>query len=246
MTCRRSVSVVTPVYNERQLLSDAVHSIDRFLAGHLDDYELILVESGSTDGSDVECDRLAAELERVIVIHEGTRRGFGSAVRRGYAAASKELLWLVTVDLPFPLDSLADACQLIDDYPCVLSYRSIDVRGVARKAQSLVYNRLIKLCLGIRARQVNSAFKLLDRQVVQGLPLISDGWFLDAELVYRLERSQVPYTQIPVPLVDRQAGRSSVRLTTSLTLLRELLLFLRHGRTVEAPSVVAAKVVGQP
>ena len=108
-----SVSVVVPVYNEIELVEDSVRAIDRFLAGQQLDYEVIIIESGSTDGSDAACDRLADALPGVEVIHETQRNGLGSALRQGYAAASKDLVWLVTVDIPFPLGTLCEALPLM-------------------------------------------------------------------------------------------------------------------------------------
>src|SRR6478735_3839515 len=113
-----SVSVVVPVYNEIELVEASIRAIDQFLAGQKLDYEIIVIESGSTDGSDAACDGLAGSLPRVQVIHETQRNGLGSALRQGYAAATKDLVWLVTVDIPFPLGTLCEALPLISECDC--------------------------------------------------------------------------------------------------------------------------------
>ncbi len=79
MKGRASLSVIIPVYNEAELVDRSVRYIDSFLSRNFTDYEIIIVESGSTDGSGDACDRLAAELRTVAVIHEGRRNGFGHA-----------------------------------------------------------------------------------------------------------------------------------------------------------------------
>src|ERR1700720_1778330 len=84
MNRQPSVSVVVPVYNEIELVEASVRAIDRFLNGQKLDYEIIIVESGSTDGSAAACDRLGETLPAVAVIHETLRNGLGSALRQGY------------------------------------------------------------------------------------------------------------------------------------------------------------------
>jgi len=229
----RTISAVVPVYNEGPLLRPALSQIDECLARVFESYEIIVVESGSDDGSGAICDELSVRLRHVSVIHEGARRGFGSALRLGYAHATSELLWLVTVDLPFPLETIERALPLLDRYECILSYRSTDPRSRFRRLQSAVFNLLVKRQLGLRVRHVNSAFKLLPRSAVEKMPLQQNGWLLDAEILHHLDRLGVSWTEIPVPLVDRTQGTSSIRPLTVLSMLRELAGLRRALRFAE-------------
>ncbi len=222
---RPSVSTVIPVWNELPALGTAVDATHGFLAAHFDDFEIVIVESGSTDGSGEACDRLAEEMPRVDVIHEGAANGFGSALRLGFARAAKDLVWTVSADLPFPLESLLTAVPLLADHDCVLSYRVDDERGAFRRFQSLLYNSLAKSLLGLTVKHVNSTFKVYRREVIQQLPFEADGWLVDTEIVYRLQRSGARFTEIPVPLIDRQAGSSTIRLITPLVIFRDLVKF---------------------
>ncbi len=220
-----SVSVVVPVYNEIELVDASVREIDRFLAGEKLDYEIIIIESGSTDGSGEICDRLSGALPAVDVVHETQRNGMGAALRLGYAAARKDLVWLVTVDIPFPLKTLRDALPLMGQCDCVLSYRSEDNRSLLRRLQSWVYNMLVKVVLGLPMRTVNSAFKLHRRSVLSSIPLHSNGWFLDAEVLYWVAQRGYRFREIPVPLIERAAGTSKVGPSDIVWILRELVKF---------------------
>jgi glycosyltransferase involved in cell wall biosynthesis len=226
-----SLSIIVPVYNEVELLGDAVRQINSFVAPHFAEYEIVIIESGSTDGTGELCDRLSGEIPSVCVIHEGGRNGFGSALKRGYKEATKDWVWFVTADTPFPLESIVEAQKLFSEYDCILSYRSEDTRkSFFRKIQSVVYNTLVKTVLGLRVKHVNSAFKVFKREVIQSLPLISNGWFIDAETLYWLTERKVRYTEIPVPLIDRTGGHSTITLSTPLTLLKELRHFLQERK----------------
>jgi glycosyltransferase involved in cell wall biosynthesis len=219
------LTAVMPVFNEIDLCEDALRRLHNFLTIHFPDFEVIVVESGSTDGTAEVCDRLAQELINVQVIHETSRNGMGSAMRLGYTQASKPFVFLVTADIPFPLETLSRAVPLLNQHDCVLSFRDEDSRGFLRKLQSVVYVWLIKRTLGLRMRSVNSAFKLIPTDFVQSLSLESTGWFLDAEVLYWITQRKLRFAEIPVPLVDRTAGVSKVGLGDWVATVSELVEF---------------------
>ena len=228
MTADRSVTVIMPVYNEATLLAPAVAAVDGFLGARSAwRHEVLIVESGSTDGTADVADRLAESNPRVRVIHEGAKRGFGSALRLGYAEAGCAWVWLVTADMPFPLEAFDDAAAHVGECHAILSYRIGDPRGIGRRFRSAVFNALVKTVLRLQVRSVNSAFKLLRTDLVRSLPLASNGWLIDAELLCWMQRAGARWTEIPVRVIERTAGRSTVGVGTPVAVLRELIHFLR-------------------
>lgn len=225
-----SISAIVPVFNEIEVLEPSIHQISSFLESHFVDYEILIVESGSTDGSGDMCDRLAAVLPRISVLHEGRRAGFGSALKLGYARAVKDLVWLLVVDLPFPLETILTALPMFSHCDCVFSYRSSDNRDFMKRLRSYIYNILAKTLLGLKVRHVNSAFRVFRREVVQSLSLISTGWALDAEVLYEITRRNIPYAEIPVDLKDRERGKTSITLTDPISMLNGLLRIRRGKR----------------
>jgi len=229
-----TISAIVPIYNERAAIPGVIQQIDRFLDAHFADYEVIVVESGSTDGTGEACDGLPALWPRVRVIHEGARNGFGSAVRVGIGAATKRWVWPIVVDMPFELELILDALPHMDACRAVLSYRSADPRGAFRRLQSVVFNRLGRALLGVRTRHINSAFKVTDTALIKSLDLESNGWLIDAELIMRLEERGVAYAEIPVRLVDRTTGRSTIGPMASVRAFGDLIrLSLRRRRLRE-------------
>lgn len=225
-----SVSTIIPIWNEVESLGAAVQTVHGFLEENFEEFEILLVESGSTDGSYEACDELAERLPRVEVIHEGAAKGFGSALRLGFARARCDLVWAVSADMPFPLASLLTAVPLFEHHGCVLSYRAEDDRSFLRRGQSVLYNSLAKALLGLRVTHVNSTFKVYRREVIQSLPLTADGWLIDTEIVYQLGRCGVKFTELPVPLIDRTAGSSTIRLVTPFLIFRDLVKFAVEQR----------------
>jgi glycosyltransferase involved in cell wall biosynthesis len=228
-----SVSVIVPVYNEVLLVEDSIRAISKFMDENFEDYEIVIIESGSMDGSREICDHLVGVLPNINVVHEEKKFGFGSALRLGYRLASKELVWLVVVDMPFPLETIHKALFLLDKYECVFSYRDQDDRGPVKRLRSYVYNVLVKMILKVKVRHINSAFRVFKREVIQALPLISDGWTLDAEVLYEITRRNIKYAEIPVSLRDRTAGTTAVTFLDPFKMIYELIRIVRAKERAE-------------
>lgn len=228
-----TLSIVVPIYNEIELIDVQVRRIVTFLPEHVPDHEIILVESGSTDGTKEAADRLAAELPSVMVLHEKGRNGFGSAVLIGCRAARMQYVLVMPIDIPYPLQCLAPALVLADGIDCVLSYRESDDRSRLRRMQSWAFNLLVKRTLGLPMRSVNSALKLYRRELLQQLPLAERGWLIDAEILHWIGRRGWRYVEIPIPLIDRSAGMSKITLTDPLRMLGGLFVLRRSLRARE-------------
>ena len=230
MKSRHTISAIVPVYNERAAVTPAIEAIDKYLSAQFQDYEILIVESGSSDGTGEACDALAARIPRVRVVHEGARNGFGSAIRAGLAMARMEWIWPLVVDMPFPLESMNEALPLMDRHGAILSYRSQDGRSAYRRFQSAVFNRLGRLLLGVRVRHINSAFKVVRAEVMRSLNLQQRGWLIDAELIAGLERGGVSYTEIPVALIPRAVGVSTIGAAAVWRTILDLLALARARR----------------
>jgi glycosyltransferase involved in cell wall biosynthesis len=219
-----SISVVFPIYNEEAILEQGLRTLAGFLEGSgLSTFEVLVIESGSTDGSARIADRLAEQLSRVRVIHEGRRNGFGAAIQLGYRAAKMDWIWLMTPDLPFAPETLYAALALpLDQYDAVLSYRMNESRHPLRRVQSLVFNQSVKLLFGLRVRSVNGAFKLIRRRLVEDVEFHSRGWTFDTELVWTLQKLGARVAEVPISLIERTGGSSKIGLTTPFLVAGEL------------------------
>lgn len=221
------LTAIVPVWNEVEAVEHGVGRLVTFLDQHFPDYEVLVIESGSKDGTAELCDALAEKMPKVRVLHEAARRGFGAALRLAFSTARGELLWIVPVDLPFPLEVLLQALPLIDRHQAVLSYRTGDQRSLFRLVQSLGFQTLTRLTLGLKTRSINSAFKLYQRNVIIDLPLHSHGWTIDAEIIYWLQHRRLAIAEIPVPVLERTHGTSTIRSMDWIRIAAELLALKR-------------------
>ncbi|HEY7512616.1 MAG TPA: glycosyltransferase family 2 protein [Vicinamibacteria bacterium] len=234
-----SLSIVLPAYNEQDNVQAAVTGAARAAASVMEDYEVVVVDDGSRDGTAARLAALGGGLgPRLRVLRHEVNQGYGAALRAGFRAARGDLVFYTDSDNQFDLAELAAAVPLMDAHDAVLGYRVRRQDPFARLCTSAVFNRITCLALGVRVRDLNCSFKLFRREVLHALPLQSDDFFIDAELVALLHRAGARYTQIPVRHLPRLAGRSTVRASDVPRTLRSLARMRARLRQAPAPAAV--------
>src|SRR4051812_10196442 len=187
------LTVFFPMWNEEEYIERALGSAReacRMLidAREIADYELLVIDDASTDRTGAIADRIAAVDHRVRVVHHPKNRKLGGSLKTGFAAARGDLVLYTDADLPFDMDELQKACRLMRHYEAdiVSAYRFDRTgEGAVRVVYSTIYNVLVRVLFGVRIRDINFAFKLCRRRVLDELTLVSEGSFIDAELVIR-------------------------------------------------------------
>jgi glycosyltransferase involved in cell wall biosynthesis len=225
------LSVFFPMWNEEDYVERAVDAArqvcERLVSdGVVVDYELIVVDDASTDSTPEIADKLAATDSRVRVVHHERNRKLGGAIKTGFATARGDLVLYSDADLPFDMEELPRALRLLREYEAdvVSAYRFDRTgEGYLRAIYTFWYNVLIRTMFGVKARDINFAFKLCRRRVVDELDLRSEGSFIDAELIIRATRMGFSILQFGVDYFPRTRGASTLsspRIIT--TILREM------------------------
>ena len=208
-----SLTVVVPMFNEEAYLLRTVAAARRVLERMGGAHEIVLVDDGSTDRTGEIADGLAREDARVKVVHNGRNRGLGGSLRAGYAAATGDLILYTDADLPFDFDEVERAVRLLEYQQAdVLSAYRFDRRleGLQRHLYTSVYSALVRVLFGIKVRDVNFAFKLFRRALLERVHLQSEGSFIDAEFLIRCRRAGAHIIQIGVDYFPRTRGSSSL------------------------------------
>jgi len=209
-----------------QLLVDAVIS----------DYELIVIDDASTDDTAALADELAGADRHIRVVHHGVNRGLGGAIKSGYAAAGGDLVLYTDADLPFEMRELVRAIRVLRYYDAdmVSAYRLDRTgEGPRRAVYSWAYNWLVQLAFGTRLRDINFAFKLCRRRMLEHIELVSEGSFIDAELFIRAQRLGFHVVQIGVDYFPRTRGVSTLSSPAVIgAMLREMRALHQDLKTV--------------
>jgi glycosyltransferase involved in cell wall biosynthesis len=221
------------MYNEQGNIEQAVTSALAVLAGVTDQYEVIVVDDGSRDGTGAIADRLVAADPHVRVVHHPENRGYGAALRSGFAAARCPLVVLVDGDNQFDLNELAALLRGLGTSDIVSGYRITRRDPVVRRLNAFMYNRAARILFRIPIRDVNCGFKVYRRALIERLlpHLRSTGALINVEILARARTLGATVTEVGVHHYPRETGApTGGNVTVIVRAFREMLELWRELR----------------
>ena len=175
----RSISVFVPVYNERDSVRAIAEEISRYLVTRFLDYEILLITSeASTDGTNTIAKELELEIPKLRVISRGSDVSYAGALRTGFKNAHKELIFFTDGDRQFDIRELDLLLEEIGHFDIVTGYKLKRNDPWMRIWMSALYNLTMRLLFGLELRDINCAFKLYRRRVIDAvdfLPTLTQG-----------------------------------------------------------------------
>ena len=204
------ISVVVPIYNEEDNIEKTVLSLDKLLKNDCLDYEIIIVDSNSTDRSKEISEKLVKNNKKIKYIYQPKRLGFGNGLREGYENCKLDYVWYMDADFPYPIEELRKSYPFLDQNDAVIGFKTGKRENWKRKLMSIVYNRLMKFVFNLKFKDINYSYKIIRNDVLKKMNLISDGWFIDAELLIELKNGRCKVKEIPIPYTIRKEGNSKI------------------------------------
>lgn len=229
------------MWNEEEYIArtlSAAHEAGRSLieAGEIADYEIIVIDDASTDETGRLADAAAASDSRVHVVHHPVNRKLGGSIKTGFEAATGDLILYTDADLPFDMKELEKACRIMRHYEAdiISAYRFDRTgEGYTRTVYSFFYNALVRIFFGVRMRDVNFAFKLCRGRIFEHIKLVSEGSFIDAELVIRANKLGYSIVQFGVDYFPRTRGISTLSSPSVIVkILKEMFQLRRELRAI--------------
>jgi len=205
------ISFFFPACNEERTVEELARRADKVLREIASEHEIIIVDDGSTDRTGEIADALARENRRIRVIHHPQNRGYGVALRSGFAAARLDLVFYTDGDLQFDVAELAKLIPLIKEADIVSAYKIRRMDGWERRVVSWVYNTTLRVFFGLPVRDVNCGFKLYRREVFERITLRSTRGLIDAEVLLKARQAGFRIAQIGVTHFRRREGGSRYR-----------------------------------
>lgn len=202
-----SVSAVLPAYNEEALIGATANSVADVLADLVDDYEIVVVNDGSRDQTREVVERLHASNPRVRCISHPTNRGYGEALKTGFTAATKELIFLTDGDKQFDVREIERFLPAIEHADMVIGYRHPRRDPPIRLVYGWGWNLVVRLLFGYPARDVDCAFKLFRSSVWRRVHVRSGGATFSAEFLVKARGCGYRIEEQPVTHLPRTAGR---------------------------------------
>lgn len=217
------LTVFFPCYNEQdnveRVVTQALEVLDKYGL----DFELIVVDDGSSDATGRIADELAERNGHVRVVHHNTNLGYGAALQSGFKAASKELVFYTDGDGQFDLNEMPPLLPLMREYDIVSCYRLNRRDSAIRKINAWCWTKLVCLLFGMKIRDIDCAFKLYKRRIFDDIVMESTGALIDAEILARAVRKGFTVIQRPVHHYPRTAGaQTGANIRVILRAFREL------------------------
>ena len=203
-----SLSFFFPAFNEEAHVESLVHKAQELLPGLAHAWEIIPVDDGSNDGTGAVLARLAAEdPAHVRPVYHGTNKGYGAAVISGYGHARYDLVFFTDGDRQFDLGELPLLLENVDRGDLVIGFRRVRRDPLTRRLYGFMWGALVTWLFGFKARDVNCAFKLAKREVVDKIRLSSTGAMISAELLAKAHKEGFRIVEVGVSHFPRMAGR---------------------------------------
>ncbi len=204
-----SLSLFFPCYNEKENVGTMIEQAIEVGETYGVDYEVIVVDDGSRDGSAEIVKKWSEKNARVRLVAHERNMGYGAALRTGLAAAEKDLVFLTDGDNQFRLADIEKLFSKIDGCDVVTGYR-IQRRDDARRViQGRLWTSLNRTLFGLKVRDVDCAFKLFRKKALKDLRLESNQLLIHAEILARLQRKGFRIEEIGVTHYARTAGKPS-------------------------------------
>jgi glycosyltransferase involved in cell wall biosynthesis len=206
---RPSLTVFFPCYNDAATIGSLVAAADVVAAEWTDDYEVLVIDDGSTDSSRELLRQLAVRYPRLRPIFHPGNRGYGAALRSGFMAATKELVFYTDGDGQYDVFELRKLLPIVQDGVDVVNGYKISRSDPAhRVVVGIVYLRLMRLLFNFHVRDVDCDFRVIRRRVFDTIRLRHASGVICLELVKKLELAGYRFVDFPVHHYHRVHGRS--------------------------------------
>lgn len=205
----RELSAFFPAYNERANLERMVASLDAVLPQLSERYEIVVVDDGSSDGTGELARALSERYPHLRLVRHARNLGYGAAVRSGIQACRYRFVFFTDGDCQFDVRELSRLVPYISRYAIVAGYRARRMDFPVRKLYARGWGLLVRLLLGVRARDINCAFKLFQAELFKGMDLVSSGAMINAEIFWRAAGRGRSLYQVPVSHYPRTSGRQT-------------------------------------
>jgi glycosyltransferase involved in cell wall biosynthesis len=203
------LTIVLPCFDEAENLRDAVRFATEAAVRCARTHEIIIVDDGSTDETIDVASELVLRDPRVRLAVHGENRGYGAALRSGIAVARLPWVLLIDADLQFVFAELDDFLPLTPLADLIVGWRILPQGPVGRRAGSALWNRFVRAVLHLPVHDVDCAFRLVRRELLERLDLRAAGALVGPELLVKSRAAGARVAEVPVHHRVRKAGRQA-------------------------------------
>ncbi len=222
----KNLSIVIPAYNEEANIAGTVRQVSDIAQGLGCNYEVILVNDGSRDRTGAIARELTLYTPNFRLVEHYPNRGYGGALKAGFAAATKDWIAFVPGDGQFDFGEIHRLLEHTHEADIICGYRADRQDPFMRKLNAFGWNMLVRLLFGYLCRDIDCGFKLFRRDVLAHVTLASDGAMIDTEFLAGAKARGFRTVDVPVTHLPRAAGEpTGADIKVILEAFRDLLAF---------------------
>jgi glycosyltransferase involved in cell wall biosynthesis len=206
---RNSISAFFPAYNDVGSIGKIIHTMAWLLPKLTDDFEVVVVDDGSTDGTLELLDTLDREYAFLKVIHHGVNRGYGAALITGFANCSKELIFYTDGDGQYDVEELPKLLSVMTEKVDIVNgYKISRSDPRHRIVLGRLYQGLMRWLFQLNVRDVDCDFRLFRRRVFERVQLTCDSGVICVEMMKKFQANGCRMVEVPVNHYHRSSGTS--------------------------------------
>tara|TARA_B000000460_G_scaffold249242_1_gene229334 strand:+ start:1261 stop:2007 length:747 start_codon:yes stop_codon:yes gene_type:complete len=203
------LTIFFPAYNDGGTIASMVISAITTARQLTEDYEIIVVNDGSSDSTSDVLSELERVYSRLRVINHSENLGYGAALRTGFASASKSLVFYTDGDAQYdPREIVSLWNHLTDEADLVNGYKISRSDPLHRIIIGRCYHYLVKILFGLQIRDVDCDFRLLRRSIFERVSLTQNSGVICLEIMKKVQDAGYSIVEVPVHHYHRAYGKS--------------------------------------
>lgn len=209
MKGRYSISAFFPCFNDGGTIASMVALADLTLKRLTEDYEILVVDDGSSDHSRAILRELGNKYDRLKTIYHEKNRGYGGALKTGFSEATKELIFYTDGDFQYDVSEMTKLLSEIKEgIDIVNGYKIARSDPFHRKLIGKTYHWVMKLLFNFSIRDVDCDFRLIRRSVFDRIQLEYNSGVICLEMVKKMQDAGFRFAEVPVNHYFRIYGKS--------------------------------------
>lgn len=204
-----SLSVFFPCFNEEENVELLVEDVSKYLPRFAKKYEVIFVNDGSQDQTLKAVKEAAKKNKFVRVVSHKKNKGYGEALKTGFANCIYEWVFFTDGDRQFRICELKKFIAQTKNYQAVLGYRKNRADGFLRWMNAKLFKGFVDVLFGLHVKDVDCAFKLIKKSELDQIQLKSEGAMISAELLFKLKNNGVVLKELAVRHYPRKHGNQT-------------------------------------
>jgi glycosyltransferase involved in cell wall biosynthesis len=204
-----SLSIFFPAYNDSGTIASMVIRAVKAATALTSDFEVIVVDDGSADGTAGIADELARTYPQVRAVHHPTNRDYGAALQTGFRSATKELVFYTDGDAQYdPGELTALWADMSPDVDLVNGYKISRSDPLHRIVIGRVYHYIVSILFGLKLRDVDCDFRLMRRSIFERINLEKTSGIICVEMMKKIQDHGFRIVEVPVHHFHRSYGKS--------------------------------------